>query len=147
MLTSTLATPAHNHNDETTKHRSRKPGCFFELNDTDGDLGIHGKIDGDEWRRLKIEDPHERKMLDVKVKGRRNRRARLAGRPSRNTGSGWTTRRSGCFCPKLRGKRLGEIGGDDAIAYLLQARNDPQANIRANVDAIILQETAVTAAN
>ena len=31
---------------------------FFELNDTDGDLGIHGKIDGDEWKKLEIEDPH-----------------------------------------------------------------------------------------
>ena len=29
---------------------------FFELNNTDGDLGIHGKIDGDEWKRLEIED-------------------------------------------------------------------------------------------
>ncbi|MEW8382788.1 MAG: hypothetical protein AB2704_13125, partial [Candidatus Thiodiazotropha taylori] len=35
---------------------------FFELNDTDGDLGIHGKVDGDEWKRLVIEDPYERRM-------------------------------------------------------------------------------------
>ena len=27
---------------------------FFELNNTDGDLGIHAKIDGDAWKRLKI---------------------------------------------------------------------------------------------
>lgn len=43
---------------------------FFELNDTDGDLGIHALIDGDAWKRLKIEDPKGRKMLDVRVKGR-----------------------------------------------------------------------------
>jgi hypothetical protein len=43
---------------------------FFELNNTDGDLGIHALIDGEGWRRLAIEDPNERKMLDVMVKGR-----------------------------------------------------------------------------
>lgn len=42
---------------------------FFELNNTDGDLGIHALIDGDPWGRLKIEDPNEQKMLDVRVKG------------------------------------------------------------------------------
>ena len=46
---------------------------FFELNDTDGDLGIHALIDGDEWRRLTIEDVRERKMLAVNVKGRLRR--------------------------------------------------------------------------
>ena len=30
---------------------------FFELNDTDGDLGIHGKADGDAWRKMVIEGP------------------------------------------------------------------------------------------
>ncbi len=43
---------------------------FFELNNTDGDLGIHAKIDGEGWKRLRIEDPRERKMLDIKVRGR-----------------------------------------------------------------------------
>ncbi len=43
---------------------------FFELNNTDGDLGIHSLIDGEPWKRLKIEDKHERVILDVKVKGR-----------------------------------------------------------------------------
>ena len=33
---------------------------FFELNDTDGDLGIHALIDGEGWKRLEIEDPSER---------------------------------------------------------------------------------------
>ena len=46
---------------------------FFELNDTDGDLGIHAKIDGDEWKKLKIEDPKGRRMLRVKVQGRLKR--------------------------------------------------------------------------
>ena len=43
---------------------------FFELNNTDGDLGIHAKIDGEGWKRLRIEDTRERKMLDIKVRGR-----------------------------------------------------------------------------
>ena len=46
---------------------------FFELNDTDGDLGIHGKIDGDEWRRLEIEAPNDRRLLVVNVRGRLRR--------------------------------------------------------------------------
>ena len=46
---------------------------FFELNDTDGDLGIHGKVDGDEWESLEIEDPNERRMAQVKVRGRLGR--------------------------------------------------------------------------
>lgn len=43
---------------------------FFELNNTDKDLGIHALIDGEGWKRLSIEDPNERKMLNVRVKGR-----------------------------------------------------------------------------
>jgi hypothetical protein len=43
---------------------------YFELNDTDGDLGIHSLIDGDVWKSLKIEDPKGREMLDVSVTGR-----------------------------------------------------------------------------
>jgi hypothetical protein len=46
---------------------------FFELNNTDGDLGIHAKIDGEEWKRLQIEDLDERRILDVKVRGRLRR--------------------------------------------------------------------------
>ncbi len=43
---------------------------FFELNNTDGDLGIHAKIDGDAWKRLKIkcENGKKRKLLDIKAK-------------------------------------------------------------------------------
>jgi hypothetical protein len=42
---------------------------YFELNDTDGDLGIHALIDGDEWKRLEIEDPNERELLNILVRG------------------------------------------------------------------------------
>lgn len=43
---------------------------FFELNHTDGDLGIHAFMDGDAWKRLAIEDQDERVILDVFVRGR-----------------------------------------------------------------------------
>ena len=38
---------------------------FFELNNTDGDLGIHASIDGGPYSRLEIEDPNERVILIV----------------------------------------------------------------------------------
>jgi hypothetical protein len=46
---------------------------FFELNDTDGDLGIHAFIDGDAWKTLEIEGPNEREMLEIQVIGRLRR--------------------------------------------------------------------------
>lgn len=46
---------------------------FFELNNTDGDLGIHALIDGEPWKRLRIEDQNEKRVLDVKVRGRLRR--------------------------------------------------------------------------
>jgi hypothetical protein len=42
---------------------------FFELNDTDGDLGIHALVDGDAWKFLGIRDTKGRPMLGVSVKG------------------------------------------------------------------------------
>ncbi len=46
---------------------------FFELNNTDGDLGIHALIDGEPWNQLRIEDQQERRVLDVKLRGRLRR--------------------------------------------------------------------------
>lgn len=44
---------------------------FFELNYTDQDLGIHAKVDGDAWKRLKIKrDDNNRKLLDIRVRSR-----------------------------------------------------------------------------
>ncbi len=42
---------------------------FLELNDTDGDLGIHGFVDGDAWSQLEIESPDEREQLRITSKG------------------------------------------------------------------------------
>ncbi len=46
---------------------------FFELNNTDGDLGIHALIDGEPWKRLAIEDHRERKIMKVNARGRLRR--------------------------------------------------------------------------
>ncbi len=43
---------------------------FFELNNTDGDLGIHSSIDGGPYSKLEIEDPNERTILRVTAQGR-----------------------------------------------------------------------------
>jgi hypothetical protein len=43
---------------------------FFELNDTDGDLGIHSSIDGEPWKFLAIDDPTERRILSTTPTGR-----------------------------------------------------------------------------
>lgn len=46
---------------------------FFELNDTDGDLGIHALVDGEPCKRLQIEDAAEKRILAVGVRGRLRR--------------------------------------------------------------------------
>ncbi len=42
---------------------------FLEENATDGDLGIHFKVDGDPWDRLYLYSPHWRQMVNVRVRG------------------------------------------------------------------------------
>ncbi len=64
---------AWDHHDDDDEKPFDEAFLFFELNDTDGDLGIHGKIDGDEWKKLEIEDPRERRMMKVKASGRLKR--------------------------------------------------------------------------
>ena len=46
---------------------------FFELNDTDGDLGIHALIDGEPWKELEIETPDGRENLVIELGGRLRR--------------------------------------------------------------------------
>ncbi len=46
---------------------------FFELNNTDGDLGIHASIDGEPWKLLAIDDPSERRILTTRPTGRLRR--------------------------------------------------------------------------
>ncbi len=42
---------------------------FLELNDTDGDLGIHALIDGDPWKELELESPNGGEKLKVTANG------------------------------------------------------------------------------
>jgi hypothetical protein len=47
-----------------------KAELFLELNDTDGDLGIHASIDSAEpWTQLEIEGPSSRTVADVRSSG------------------------------------------------------------------------------
>ncbi len=46
---------------------------FFELNNTDGDLGIHALIDGGPWRKIEIYDINENRILVVRNSGRLRR--------------------------------------------------------------------------
>ncbi len=46
---------------------------FFELNNTDGDLGIHALVDGEPWKRLQIEDVNERRIFAVNARSRLRR--------------------------------------------------------------------------
>ena len=73
VLAAALSTAPPAFADDDDEEPFDEARLFFELNDTDGDLGIHGKIDGDEWKFLEIEDPRDRRMLHVRVKGRLKR--------------------------------------------------------------------------
>ena len=42
---------------------------FFELNDTDGDLGIHAAIDGGGWTELEVDDPGDQLLLEISSRG------------------------------------------------------------------------------
>lgn len=42
---------------------------FIELNDTDGDLGIHASLDGEPWSELEIEGPGDRQLLNIFSRG------------------------------------------------------------------------------
>ena len=48
---------------------------FFELNHTDGDLGIHASIDGEPWTDLEIEGPGGEELLNIVSHGRLARQA------------------------------------------------------------------------
>ena len=60
----------HDDDDDDDEIPFDEAHIFFELNDTDGDLGIHALIDGDAWKKLEIEDPRERRILNIRVRGR-----------------------------------------------------------------------------
>jgi hypothetical protein len=42
---------------------------FYELNATDGDLGVHVALDAESWRELRIENPAGRTIIEIKPEG------------------------------------------------------------------------------
>jgi hypothetical protein len=50
--------------------RFEEAELFLELNDTDGDLGIHASIDGSTWTHLGFEGPGDRPLLRLASSGR-----------------------------------------------------------------------------
>jgi hypothetical protein len=63
----------HDDGDDEVEIPLDVASVFFELNDTDGDLGIHSKVDGEPWKELEIEAPNGRELLEIQVKGRLKR--------------------------------------------------------------------------
>jgi hypothetical protein len=61
-----VTTPAR----QATKQTFSEAQIYFELNDTDGDLGIHASIDGGPWTRMRIEGPGDLRLLDIISRGR-----------------------------------------------------------------------------
>ena len=68
-----VAPPASLAQDDEEETEFDVAEVFFELNNTDGDLGIHALIDGGAWKLLKIHDANDRKLLHVNVRGRMRR--------------------------------------------------------------------------
>ncbi len=65
-------TPARADSDSDSDSESipfAEANVFFELNNTDGDLGIHALIDGEPWKRLVIETPDGRENLRIRLSG------------------------------------------------------------------------------
>jgi hypothetical protein len=56
--------------DDRNEMPFAEANVFVELNDTDGDLGVHALIDGEAWKLLEIEAPNERVVLKVTGMGR-----------------------------------------------------------------------------
>lgn len=69
MVVMPQAAPADDEGDEEELPFD-EAHVFFELNHTDGDLGIHALIDGEAWKRLLIEDQGEKTILNVFARGR-----------------------------------------------------------------------------
>jgi hypothetical protein len=73
LILAITATELWANDDDEEEIPFDEANIFFELNDTDGDLGIHALVDGEAWKELEIEDPRGREMLDIRVKGRLKR--------------------------------------------------------------------------
>ncbi|NND91967.1 MAG: hypothetical protein HKN42_13995 [Granulosicoccus sp.] len=55
--------------DDEEKLEFEEAELYFELNNTDGDLGIHSVVDGEAWTHLVYEDRNGRPLIDVQLSG------------------------------------------------------------------------------
>jgi hypothetical protein len=67
------AAPAVTAAEKKTEIPFAEAGLFIELNNTDGDLGIHALIDGKPWKRLTLESPGKQDLLNIFVRSRLRR--------------------------------------------------------------------------
>ncbi|MGH8243146.1 MAG: hypothetical protein ACRETY_07315 [Steroidobacteraceae bacterium] len=51
--------------DEEEELEFEEADLFLELNDTDGDLGLQGFLEGDAWKRLEIEGPGDTELMNI----------------------------------------------------------------------------------
>jgi hypothetical protein len=54
--------------DDVDEISFEEADVYAELNDTDEDLGFHALIDGEGWKKLRVEDPNEKNILKLKAK-------------------------------------------------------------------------------
>ena len=110
---------------------------FFELNHTDGDLGIHASIDGEPWTDLEIEGPGDSALLNMVSRGRLARQGMTQLffesaepdfeelRPS----DFFSRFPEGRYHIDARAQEGGRIQGSAMLSHVLAA---PPANIRLN---------------
>src|SRR5262245_40580303 len=53
--------------DDEEELEFEEAGLFFELNDTDGDLGLQGFVDGEAWKSLEIAGPERQNVEEEPV--------------------------------------------------------------------------------
>ncbi len=71
LILAASLTPALMAGEEETPLTVAK--VFFQLNDTDGDLGIHAMLDAEPWKNLSIESPSERTLLNIQTRSKLRR--------------------------------------------------------------------------
>jgi hypothetical protein len=65
-MTIVAASPAWADDDDEIEFEEAQ--VLLQLNDTDGDLGFHARIDGEPWKRVTIESPKEQILFDVRLR-------------------------------------------------------------------------------
>ncbi|MEO0424314.1 MAG: hypothetical protein AAF184_18395 [Pseudomonadota bacterium] len=70
MVAVSLTTASHAQEEEIEWDTAE---LFFELNDTDGDLGLQADLDGEPWESLTISDPRDIPLLNLRTSTRLRR--------------------------------------------------------------------------